>query len=105
MKTFIIMFAILVFINIPIYVMYESNTNGNDLLGVNSFFKYFTIGNLGEMSHKCGWADFDFKYETKSVLHTEQEVSVDCGAGYIGQLSVFGFLYTIDKEYGGKSDG
>ena len=57
------------------------------------------------MSHKCGWADFDFKYETQSVMHTEQEVSVDCGAGYIGQLSVFGFLYTIDKEYGGKSDG
>jgi hypothetical protein len=47
MKTFVIMFGLLVVINIPIFILYENNTDGNDLLGVNQFFKYFTIGNLG----------------------------------------------------------
>ena len=57
------------------------------------------------MSRKCGWADFDFKFREQSSLHKEQQVDIDCGAGYIGELKTFGFLYTFDKEYGGKSDG
>ena len=61
MKTFIIMFGILSFINIPIYVLYESNTNGNEYK-IGKLFKYFTIGNLGQMTRLCGWSDFDFKF-------------------------------------------
>lgn len=63
MNTFIIMFAILVFINIPIYVLYEGNTDGNDLGSFESVFKYFSIGNLGQMTKRCGWSDFYFKFE------------------------------------------
>ena len=105
MKTFIIMFTVLVFFNLPIYILYENNTNGNDLLGLNNFFKYFTIGNLGQMTSKCGWADFDYKFGKQLDYHQDQQVSVSCGAGYIGELKEFGFLYTVDKAYGGKSEG
>ena len=35
MYTFIIMFFILTLINLPIYIIYESNTNGNDILGLS----------------------------------------------------------------------
>lgn len=41
------MFFILTFLNIPIYVLYEQNTKGNDWGEVGKLFKFFTIGNLG----------------------------------------------------------
>jgi hypothetical protein len=50
MKTFAIMFFLLSFINLPLFVIYEENTEGNQLNKLNFFFKYFTIGNLGQMT-------------------------------------------------------
>ena len=55
------------------------------------------------MTKFCGWSDFEYKFELNSEI--PQHVQVDCGAGYIGELTEFGFLYTIDKVYGGPSDG
>ena len=53
------------------------------------------------MTKKCGWSEFDFKFEKMATSHIDQAIGVDCGAGYIGELQQFGFLYTIDKLYGG----
>jgi hypothetical protein len=47
MKTLAIMFFVLSIMNIPLYVLYENNTDGNDILNIGQLFKYFTIGNLG----------------------------------------------------------
>jgi hypothetical protein len=47
MKTLAIMFAILSIVNIPILMIYENNTQGNQLDDLSQVFKYFTIGNLG----------------------------------------------------------
>lgn len=58
MKTLTIMFLILTIVNIPIFVMYEANTSGNALNNYNEVFKYFTIGNLGQMSKQCGFSNF-----------------------------------------------
>lgn len=103
MKTFMIMFLLLSILNLPIYIIYEKNTEGNILNKLDKFFKYFTIGNLGQMTSKCGFSDFDYKFFKKPEY--TGEVLVDCGQGYIGELKEFGFLYKEDKVYGGLSDG
>ena len=96
MKTFAIMFLCLSFLNIPIYITYEGNTQGNDFKSFNNFFKYFSIGNLGQMSKFCSWSDFGYKFEVEADM-PQQIVSVDCGSGYVGELKEFGFLYSYDK--------
>ena len=32
-------------------------------------------------------------------------MKIDCGEGYIGEIQQFGLLYSIDKLYGGESNG
>ena len=103
MKTFAIMFFLLTILNVPVYIIYEKNTSGNVLNKLDRFFKYFTIGNLGQMTTKCGFSDFDYKYFKKDSYSAD--ATVDCGEGYIGELKEFGFLYKEDKVYGGESDG
>jgi hypothetical protein len=104
MKTFAVMFLVLSFLNIPIYVTYAGNTTGNDYGNFNNFFRYFSIGNLGQMSKFCGWSNFDYKFDASADM-PPQMVSVDCGDGYIGELKEFGFLYDFDKKWGGESEG
>lgn len=62
MKTFAIMFFILSFLNIPIYIIYEKNTEGNDWGEMGKLFKFFTIGNLGQLTKKCGFSNFHWYY-------------------------------------------
>lgn len=50
MKTLAIMFLLLSLVNIPLYIIYHENTSGNNLGNMHDFFKYFTIGNLGQLS-------------------------------------------------------
>ena len=59
MKTFSIMFLVLTFLNLPLLFLYQLNTNGNDLGDFNKVFKYFTLGNLGQMNAKCSWSSFE----------------------------------------------
>lgn len=85
MKTFSIMFFILSLLNIPIYVLYEQNTDGNDFRSLGKIFKLFTIGNLGQLTKKCGFSDFHWHFhDTEPPL--EQKVHIDCEAGYIGEI-------------------
>lgn len=98
------MFFILTFLNIPIYVLYEQNTKGNDWGEVGKLFKFFTIGNLGQLTKKCGFSNMHWYFHATDP-NLDQHVTVDCGNGYIGEIQQFGFLYEIDKVYGGKSDG
>lgn len=104
MKTLTIMFFILALINIPIFIMYESNTTGNKLNNYNEVFKYFTIGNLGQMSKKCGFSDFEHRFSVDAEI-PQENIKFDCGLGYIGEIQEFGFLYKFDKEWGGDTDG
>lgn len=61
MKTFMIMFLLLSIINIPIFLIYENSTEGNSLASFD-FWKYFTLGNLGQLSNKCGWSDMKSEF-------------------------------------------
>ena len=71
MKTLTIMFFVLSIMNIPLYVMYENNTDGNEILNIGQLFKYFTIGNLGQLTKRCGWGDFAFKFMTENAGLTQ----------------------------------
>ena len=104
MKTFTIMFFLLTILNIPLFILYENNTDGNEILKIGKLFRYFTIGNLGQLTKRCGWGDFAFKFMEENYGLTQQ-IEVDCGTGYVNEVQQFGFLYTIDKLYGGDSDG
>jgi hypothetical protein len=79
------MFFVLTIINVPLYVMYENNTDGNDILNIGQLFKYFTIGNLGQLTKRCGWGDFAFKFMTENAGLTQQ-IKVDCGSGYVNEM-------------------
>lgn len=70
MKTLTIMFFMLALINIPIFIMYESNTTGNKLNNYNELFKYFTIGNLGQMSKQCSFSNFLHRFSAEPELPT-----------------------------------
>ena len=61
MKTFAIMFILLSIINIPVLAMYQSNTVNNNFQNINQFFKYFTIGNLGQTDSKCETSKIDLE--------------------------------------------
>lgn len=59
MKTLTVMFVILTIINIPLFCFYELNTQGNELGNFQKVFKYFTLGNLGQMDKRCSWSTFE----------------------------------------------
>jgi hypothetical protein len=103
MYTFTVMFFLLTVINLPIYILYESNTQANNLSDINTFFKYFTLGNLGQLTVFCGYSDFAYRFdENKNV---PDNLSIDCGLGYIQKIRNFGFMYDFDPEYGNTADG
>lgn len=104
MKTLTIMFLLLTVMNVPLCILYENNTDGNDILNIGQLFKYFTIGNLGQLTKRCGWGDLAFKFMTENS-GLQQQIKVDCGTGYVNEMQQFGFLYTIDKIWGGESEG
>ena len=77
MKTLAIMFVILTILNIPLFCFYELNTTGNQLGDFTKAFKYFTLGNLGQMDKKCSWATFESHFNESYT--EEKSVTVDCG--------------------------
>lgn len=77
MKTLSIMFVILTIMNIPLFCFYELNTTGNQLGDFTKAFKYFTLGNLGQMDKRCSWSSFESHFN-ETVPH-QDFVSVDCG--------------------------
>lgn len=62
MKTLTVMFIILTIINIPLLSFYELNTKGNELNNFNKVFKYFTLGNLGQMDKQCSWSTLETNF-------------------------------------------
>ena len=99
MKTIAIMFLILTILNLPLFFFYELNTTGNQLGNFQKVFKYYTLGNLGQMDKKCSYSSFEYNFNS-SIEEKAPPVHVDCGDGYIGELQSFGFLYKFDKQYG-----
>jgi hypothetical protein len=95
MKTLAVMFSLLSVMNLPLFIVYEGNTQGNELGALNTFFKYFTLGNLGQYTQFCGHSDFHYEFEITEGR--PEDIQVDCGDGYIAELTEFGFLYTTDK--------
>ena len=57
MKTFALMFFVLSILNMPIYIIYASNTTGNNFTNLNVFFSYFTLGNLGRSNLICDYGN------------------------------------------------
>ena len=82
MKTFAIMFFVLMLLNMPIYIIYSSNTTGNNLANLNVFFSYFTLGNLGRSNQKCDYGNV----LSNMVLEYDQpprKLNLKCDRGYI----------------------
>lgn len=102
MKTLLIMFVVLTIINLPIMLFCYHNTHKNQLWNLGKTFKYFTIGNLGQMNRQCSWSSFENYFEPNVSQFDPIQVSCDNG-GYIGELVQFGFLYLFDKAYGADS--
>jgi hypothetical protein len=85
MKTLSIMFLLLSLINIPLYIIYHENTSGNNLGSINQFFKYFTIGNLGQLTKKCSSSNFNHKFDAEG--EKPENIKIDCGdGGYITEV-------------------
>lgn len=59
MKTLLIMFVVLTIINLPIMLFCYHNTQKNQIGNLGKTFKYFTIGNLGQMNRKCSYSSFE----------------------------------------------
>ena len=104
MYTFTIMFFFLSILNLPIYIIYESSTAGNNLSNLDEVFKYFTLGNLGQFTKKCGYSDFSYRFDENKEPPNDI-ISIDCGKGVIAKILNFGFMYSYDQEYGGMSEG
>ena len=66
MKTFAIMFFVLTVINLPVYIIYASNTDGNNFSNLNVFFSYFTLGNLGRSNLKCDYGNVESNMRLES---------------------------------------
>ena len=56
------------------------------------------------MTKKCGSSNFHWHFHETEAL-ADEFIDVSCGEGYIGEIQQFGFLYNIDKLYGGESNG
>ena len=106
MKTLMILFFILTFLNIPIFAMYASNTEHNNYWNVySSTFKLFTVGNLGQTNLRCGYTTLnthlDFTSEKKAA-----PAKLECPSNtYISKIKNLGFLYIEDKRTSTKSKG
>tara|TARA_B110000285_G_C15040997_1_gene571788 strand:- start:423 stop:734 length:312 start_codon:yes stop_codon:yes gene_type:complete len=84
--------------------MYENSTQGNNLSSLDSVFKYFTLGNLGQFTKKCSFSDFAYRFDA-NLKPPENLIKVDCEKGVIAKIINFGFMYSYDQEYGGDADG
>jgi hypothetical protein len=104
MKTFAIMFFVLTLINMPIYLIYASNTDGNNYSSLNLFFSYFTLGNLGRSNLKCDYGNV----LNNMVLEYDlppRKLKLACDSGYIKEVERFGLLYLDDTKTGEESSG
>lgn len=115
-KTFALMFILLSIINIPIYVLYEHNTQGNVYFDFSKSFRLYTLGNLGQLSKRCSHQTMDWhfleyydkvKYPNKVLSNPKPpKMQFDCGeGGYIERLMDFGLTYKNDSKYHGPTNG
>jgi hypothetical protein len=79
MKTFAIMFGILSIVNMPVYYLYENSTENNNYSNIGMFFKYFTLGNIGQDLNECGWSEIDVTDFDK--IPTLKKVNITCPEG------------------------
>ena len=56
------------------------------------------------MSKFCSFSNFQYKFN-EYIHMPDQNISIDCGNGYLGEIKEFGFLYKNDKEWGGDTEG
>ena len=104
MKTFAIMFFVLTIINMPVYVIYASNTDGNNFSNLNVFFTYFTLGNLGRSNLKCDYGNVESNLRIESD-QTPRKLNLKCDRGYIKEVERFGLLYIQNTKTGEPSRG
>lgn len=91
------MFVLLTFINIPVLIIYADNTRNNNYTHFSEFFKYFTIGNLGQTDDACGHSSVNFP-DLKGNFYPDSAsknyVNLTCSENfYIDGVKNFGFLY------------
>ena len=95
------MFLILSFVNLPVLLIYQSNTTNNNFGDLGQIWKYFTIGNLGQSDNSCGHSRVEFE----DIDIFLKNVKLSCPDGkYIKGLKDFGFLYQLDKRVNAPSD-
>lgn len=98
------MFFVLSLINLPVYVIYASNTDGNNFSNLNVFFSYFTLGNLGRSNLKCDYGNVESNMRLESD-QTPRKLNLKCDRGYIKEVERFGLLYLDNTKTGLLSKG
>lgn len=106
MKTFALMMLVLSIINLPVMIMFASVTNNNEYSNLTQTFKYFTLGNLGQLDSVCDYSSLDLSELDNNKLENIKSMKIDCGENsYIHSIQNFGFLYQFDKRINGTSNG
>jgi hypothetical protein len=75
MKSLAIMFFILTVINIPMLLVYSSSTANNNYK-FESYYKYFTLGNIAQNAKVCGYAGLQL---ADVMLATSKETLTSMG--------------------------
>jgi hypothetical protein len=52
---------------------------------LGKLFKFFTIGNLGQLTKKCGYSNLHWHFH-ETEAETDDKIEVSCGDGYIGEV-------------------
>mmetsp|Transcript_5131 Transcript_5131/g.7850 ORF Transcript_5131/g.7850 Transcript_5131/m.7850 type:complete len:115 (+) Transcript_5131:2231-2575(+) len=97
MKTMMIMMMLLSFVNLPILLMYQSNTVYNNYLDLySSTFRFYTLGNMGITNDKCGYSRMNYEsdHDHARRLFEQKELELKCPENtYINEIKHFGLLY------------
>ena len=102
-----ILFIVLTIINIPIFHLYATNTRHNDYSNLSKgFFKYFTIGNLGQHIDACGWSQVQLREGSDHLNDKKQDFYISCPSGYYMETIMHvGLLYKYNLKLGKLASG
>jgi hypothetical protein len=104
LKTLSVLFLVLSVLNLPVYIIYHSTTEDNNLSNIDDLFRYFTLGNLGRPNLICGHSDIREKM-IEDYPGDKINMKLECPAGYISNIERFGLLYYDEPSTGKPSNG
>mmetsp|Transcript_24596 Transcript_24596/g.38199 ORF Transcript_24596/g.38199 Transcript_24596/m.38199 type:complete len:98 (-) Transcript_24596:5890-6183(-) len=96
MKTLCVLFIFLSILNFPVYMIFSSTTVNNDY-SIDTFYQYFTLGNLGRTNPECGFSNIRQPMDPDlASLTPPPTIQLKCDTGYIKSIKRLGLLYVTD---------